>query len=724
MEQIIFKDINWSKFLNEALTCVPYGYSIFEVVHMNRQSKELGAYTGLAQLGFRKQSTITEWTHDEITGELLLVKQEASGDIKVDAQLPAEFLLIFYNSQEGDNIGTPLLRGLFGPYKRKLLATELQYIGVERFAISTPILQIPKNVDPNDAEYVAAIEALKSFTAAEDSYITYPEGWVLELNNNNTFDPSKIQVVIQAENENMSGAILASFLELGTGGNGGAFALANDQSDFFLDGLNGFADSIKDTINKCLIPQLMKLNFGDDDELVPQLVYSGISDKAGKELMEVITGYTSASVVTVDEPLEDYVRKVNNLPKKAEGSMIDNQESEDGGGTDPTPPGEAVDDVEVNSNSNSDPDPVDNEPTLKLADDLGHTHKGTGPAVKRGAKHYHELLDPDGNAEGRTKTESDNAGHTHVIDSETNTGKPIETKPIVEAKENPKKIIQEYESVVTDIIRRNLKIITDKYIADGMRNYQKLDVNKKLTAFDDVKVGGVNQFKKELKAALTGAANDSLKQARTEVPDKANVKLADDMEAIKLEFKNADTFKFNDFSKLPRRIQILLNFQVEAITEQEVTTATNTVAFQFHSSESSTNDPAVITSDLKEKAETQINSGTKDTAAATSTSTIVNESRNSFILAPEVSESVASYTFINYEPVAAICVALKDSTYAVGSPDLIRLQPPLHQSCKSYIRANLKIAKKQPDITGLPVDEKGNSLIGEKERKSITLKED
>ena len=51
--------------------------------------------------------------------------------------------------------------------------------------------------------------------------------------------------------------------------------------------------------------------------------------KPEKELMEVVTGYTSAGVVTADEPLEDHIRKAHNLPKKAEGELIDNQEAQD-----------------------------------------------------------------------------------------------------------------------------------------------------------------------------------------------------------------------------------------------------------------------------------------------------------------------------------------------------------------------------------------------------------
>ena len=673
IEQILFKDISWSKFMHEVLTFYLHGFAAFEVVHKNRVNKETGPYTGLAQLAFRKQNTITEWTHDKVTGELLAVKQESNGDIEVDVEIPAEFLLLFYNEQEGDNIGFPMGRIMYGPYKRKLLATELQYIGTERFAIPTPILTAPKKVEKTDSEYLAAVEVMQGFTSAEDSFIIKPEGWELELHDSK-FDPTKLSALIKTEDEKISGAILATFLELGTGGNGGAFALGNDLSDFFLNGLEAVANVIRDTMNLCLIPNLIRLNYGEELSILPKLVYFGVSDKAGKEIMEIVTGYTSGGIINSDEQLEDYVRKIHKLPKKAEGTAIENQETASESEFD-------ADTSDVDSLDNSGGSDIDNkEVVLKLADTTGHTHKGTGPAIKRGEKHYHDLLDAKGEASGRTKTEKETSGHVHIIDGETMTSKPIKSTEVKELKENPKALIDLVSPEVTEIIRRNTKNISDKYINDIMKNYAQLGAKQKLNATKNVKIGGVNAFKKELKASLTGAAKKSLAQARKEVPEKSNVKLGYDMKFLRKHFKNVDTFKFSDFSDLPRHIQILVSNQSLLLSEAEAKKVADTVAFQFNSSESSTNDPELIRSDMHEAADKSINSGTKDTAAATVTSTIVNEARNEFLLSPEVASAVASFTFVNSEPKSDICKRLNTTVYSVNSQELVRYQPPLHQN--------------------------------------------
>ena len=102
-------------------------------------------------------------------------------------------------------------------------------------------------------------------------------------------------------------AFLANFLELGMSG-GGAYALSNDLSDFFLTGLEFIAKEIAEQINKNLIPELVKMNFGPRDKY-PTLSFTGISDKAGKELADILNVLTTAQIITPDDNLEKHLRK-------------------------------------------------------------------------------------------------------------------------------------------------------------------------------------------------------------------------------------------------------------------------------------------------------------------------------------------------------------------------------------------------------------------------------
>ena len=169
----------------------------------------------------------------------------------------------------------------------------------------TPIATIPQGKQAS-TQYSKLITALEKYTTHQSNYLIKPEGFDIDLRTN-TYDPSKVETSIDNEDKRMVKAFLANFLELGMSGTG-AYALSNDLSDFFLTGLQFLADEIAMQINKNLIPQLVKMNFGPRDKY-PKLKFSGISDKAGKELSEILSILSNAQVITPDDNLEKHMRK-------------------------------------------------------------------------------------------------------------------------------------------------------------------------------------------------------------------------------------------------------------------------------------------------------------------------------------------------------------------------------------------------------------------------------
>ena len=324
IEQIIFKDLprGFKGKLDEILTYIFKGFSCFEIIHANKNHPVLGPYTGLSNLAFRDQTTLEKFNFDKATEKLISVKQKVSGDLEADVEIPGNVLLFFYNEKKGSDLGFALCRSMYGAYKRKLLAEQLQIIGAEKAAIPAPILTLGKGVRMDSEDALAAKAQLEAWVMAETAYFMLPEGWQLTLNAQNTFDPAKLQVIIKACDEKISGTVVAMFLEMGIGGNSGNQAGVEGSIDFFNKGLASFADNIADIFNTVLIPHLVELNYGPIDNL-PKLAHSGITEDAGKELMEVVTGYTKARVITPDQQLEDHVRKVHNLPKKAAGENVD-----------------------------------------------------------------------------------------------------------------------------------------------------------------------------------------------------------------------------------------------------------------------------------------------------------------------------------------------------------------------------------------------------------------
>ncbi len=618
IEKILFKDIpgGWRSKLDEILTYPFHGHAVFEVIFKNFTDLNFGPYTGISNIAFRDQRTLEEFKFDRETGAITEIRQKQSGDLDVDAWIPAENLMIFFNERKGSDLGYPFCRMLYGPYKRKLLAKELQIIGVERSAIPVPHLKLPEAVRLDSDEAIAAQAQLEAFTNAETAYFITPHGWDLEYHATNTFDPSKVQTVIKSENEEMAGSIVAMFLEMGIGGNSGNQAGVEGSINFFNKGLAHIADNISDVFNSSLIPCLIDLNFGEQNGAYPELVHSGVNEDAGTELMTIITGYVEKAIITPDEQLEDFVRKKHNLPKKAEGEVIDN------GGT--------VAEV--------------SEPTV------------TEPVISN----------------------------------------PTDEVELAEKVAGPRALISSSAVRVSNTIRENIRFTADKLINDIMKKYRTLPPKKKQNAVKNLKVGGQAIMRKALKQDLTDIFAQGLDQAKKEVPVSGEVKLNEKSEMFldRLTTKYGEhEIKLNEFSSLPAHAQVLIGIQSELITKDTIEDLENQVAFTFSSTELNTDSEAAIQQALEDSADKYIESNNVNTKGVNVSSTMVNESRDTWFFAPEVVDEIHSFTFVNPAPKSAVCIELAGTTFRTNDIGSIAFTPPLHHNCKSILRANLKTSR-------------------------------
>ncbi len=318
VDHCIFNDLDkrWKILLHEILSMVTFGYSLFERTHkVVFDDPTFGTYIGFKDFGFRSQRTIERWNLDEATGKLITVEQWAFGDAQRMVDIPANFLTRFTLDQEGQNFeGVSMLRSAYGPWLRKRTYQKLQAIGIEKFAVPTPILTVPNNKQAT-AQFDNAVEILQKFISHQTNYLTIPEGWKLDIQGN-TFDPAKVQTAIDSENKEMVNAFMANFLLLGQSGSG-SYALSMDLSDFFLGGIEHIADLICEEFNDQIIPELINLNFGPQADY-PKMKCSGISDKVGKELAEILKSFVDSKIIIPDDPLETSMRKRYGLPEASD----------------------------------------------------------------------------------------------------------------------------------------------------------------------------------------------------------------------------------------------------------------------------------------------------------------------------------------------------------------------------------------------------------------------
>lgn len=321
IEQILFKDLeqSWQSQLAEILTHLDFGFSIFEVIHkVVLNHPKFGNYNSLAKLAWRNPRTIERWNLDSKTEKIKSVTQYAFGDLQKLVDIPGEYLLIFSHEKEGANFeGVSALRPCYGPWVRKNTFLKLLAIGMEKYAIPTPYMEVPEGKESSQ-QFINAKKVLEKYVAHQQQYITLPAGWKLGFSQTN-FDAEKIRAAIQAENTEMANAFLENFLELGQSGSG-SYALGSDLSDFFLTGIEHVANYICDVINRELIPDLVKTNYGPQS-VYPQLVASGIKDKPGKEFAEILKIFSDGKIIIPDAELEDDMREKYKLPKRTQNDQ-------------------------------------------------------------------------------------------------------------------------------------------------------------------------------------------------------------------------------------------------------------------------------------------------------------------------------------------------------------------------------------------------------------------
>jgi len=321
-KQVLFKDIKFNKFLNEALTMIDFGHAVFEKVHKANIDKPiidddgnlvLSSYIGLRKLGWRSPKTIETWNFNS-DREFMGITQQADGDLNIYVDIPKEHLITMAIDQEGDDLeGISMLRPCFGNYFRKNNYLKLNAINIEK-SMPLPTAEVPAGQENSD-QFSLLKDALEKFTTHQKNYLIYPAGWNVQLSNGTNYSPDGIENSIEAEDKRMAKAFLANFLELGMSG-GGAYALSNDLSDFFLSGIVFIANIIKEELDE-LVRDLVIINFGEQ-ERYPEFKFSGISDKAGEEFAKILDLLVRNKIIIPDDALEDHVRSRIKISARSE----------------------------------------------------------------------------------------------------------------------------------------------------------------------------------------------------------------------------------------------------------------------------------------------------------------------------------------------------------------------------------------------------------------------
>lgn len=310
----------WTETLREILTMLPFGHSVFELVW-----EVVDDQVWLKKLGWRKPTTIQRWeTQDGAAGITQVTPQ---GKI---ASIPAEKLLIFSLRREGDNYeGTSVLRTAYRHWYLKDKFYRFDAVRHERQSLGILKIKLPVDASPDDE--AKALTIIRNIRNVEQAGITVPGGtdddaWEAEFMDMKAGTTSNLEWSINHHDRKIATNILAQFMELGSEGGSGSYALSEDQSSLFLLADSAVAVYIRDTINRFLIKKLVDYNF--DVERYPSLKFEKLGDVKITDFASAIGTLAGAGMITADKPTEAAIREKVNLPAQSEEVMDGEMEDE------------------------------------------------------------------------------------------------------------------------------------------------------------------------------------------------------------------------------------------------------------------------------------------------------------------------------------------------------------------------------------------------------------
>lgn len=299
---------SWEDHLSEALTMLPFGYSLFEIVYALDQ---FGRVTW-RKLAVRGQDTIYSWDIDD-NGTLIGAIQRGAPTYR-EVYLPADKCILYRTRVEkGNPEGRSMLRTAYIPYYYAKNISQIEAIGVERDLAGLPVIKLPEGASTGTettSDASVANKLVRNIRQDEQAGIVLPSGWELTLlstGGTRQFDTDKI---INRYESRMLMAALAQFLMLGQEGVG-SLALSKDQTDLFTMSVNTTADIIADTFRHSAVPRLLALNGWNDDGI--KFAHTPAGDVDATMVADFLTKVQPMLTWTPQD--EAWLRQIGKLPE-------------------------------------------------------------------------------------------------------------------------------------------------------------------------------------------------------------------------------------------------------------------------------------------------------------------------------------------------------------------------------------------------------------------------
>ena len=329
----------WTDTISEILSFLTFGWSFHEIVYKRRtgdsrdprtNSKYTDGLIGWQKLPIRSQETLFRWEYDErdnLTGMTQLPPPNF-----IMATIPIEKALHFRTKSRKHNPeGRSIFRSAYRAWYFKRRIQEIEGMGIERDLAGLPVLTPPEAVDiwnPDDPAMVEqfhrAEAIVRNVRRDATEGIVKPFGWTLELLSSGGRRQFDTNAIVERYDTRIAMSTMSDFLLLGHQ-QVGSFALSSDKTHLFSMALGAYLDIICEVFNNQGIPRLIGMNADHFRGITdyPKLTHGDVEAPNLKDVSAYIKELTGCGVIMPDEPLEDHVRKLANLPERLEAQQFD-----------------------------------------------------------------------------------------------------------------------------------------------------------------------------------------------------------------------------------------------------------------------------------------------------------------------------------------------------------------------------------------------------------------
>ena len=325
---------SWEDHTSQLVSMLAYGFAPFEIIYKRRLGPDKAKPSqfddgriGWRKLAFRSQDTLApgnEWVFDD-AGGVQGMNQQAPPTWEPKF-IPINKMLLYRTTAAKNNPqGRSVLRDSYIAWYYSKNISEIEGIAAERVGAGIPVMYLGDGTSKGggDSDVKFAKQIVRDTRSDEQEGIVIPHpkqtadgrGALFELVSPPSRGLIDFEATIERYDKQITQTLLAQFLFLGLVKHG-TQGLASVMVDFFAKSVEGWLITIAGTINRFLIPGLIRVNGIQGLTKYPQIEPGDVGETDVSILLEAMEKAVASGTLIPDEGTERRVRQVLRVPPR------------------------------------------------------------------------------------------------------------------------------------------------------------------------------------------------------------------------------------------------------------------------------------------------------------------------------------------------------------------------------------------------------------------------